>query len=105
MTHEDYINQLRIKQVETANGILASQIEILEGIRRLVAIQRELGAPNDDDSLFLIGVESESDHLPIGNSRKYWNGAALKERDSEIRAFESTVRDQVLDICRRISVS
>ena len=103
MTHEDYINQLRVKQVEIACGMLDGEVGIIEGVRQLVAIQNQFATSDDDDSLLLRGIESESDNFPLDDSRKYWNDAALKVEDTKIREFESSFRDQVLDICRRIN--
>ena len=30
--------------------------------------------------MVFVGIDSEADHLPIGNNRKYWNKNALEEK-------------------------
>jgi len=50
----------------------------------------------------IIGIESETDHLPVGEVRKLWASSALKEKDVEIARAEELYRADFLETCRRI---
>ncbi|WP_016752906.1 hypothetical protein [Leptospira kirschneri] len=45
---------------------------------------------SDKDLLFRIflGIDSETDRLPVGNERNLWNPQALIEKDKEIHEME-----------------
>nr|WP_230489751.1 hypothetical protein [Leptospira noguchii] len=45
---------------------------------------------SNDDPLFRIflGIDSETDHLPIEDERNLWDPKALIEKDKEIREME-----------------
>jgi len=45
---------------------------------------------------FILGVDSESDGLPIGPERKHWATEALCEKDDRANAYEMQVRRQLL---------
>lgn len=101
MTHEDYMAKQRFKAVEVASKILDRKIGLIEGVRKLVSLQNEMGSANDEDFLVFKGIESETDELPIGEARRNWNEAALKDKDAEIEEYEDKVRTSVFDACRR----
>jgi hypothetical protein len=86
-----------------AQKMLLGQTSIIEGSRQLVG----LAAALDDDDIydndrFLIfrGIDSESDTLPTGQSRQYWNKEVLKKKDGEIADYEAIIRDDALKACR-----
>jgi hypothetical protein len=56
-----------------------------------------------EDRRFIIAIESETDHLPIGVVRKLWAPDALKEKDVEIARIEELYRDDFFETCRRIA--
>jgi hypothetical protein len=51
---------------------------------------------------FIIAVESETDHLPVGEVRKPWASYALREKDVEIAHAEELYRTDFLQTCRKI---
>ena len=51
-----------------------------------------------EDRKFTIGVESETDHLPVGEVRKLWAHYALKEKDVEILRAEELYRAALVAI-------
>lgn len=101
MTHEEYVAKQRIKAVEVASKILDGKIGLIEGVRRLVSFQNEIGSANDEEFLVLKGIESETDDFPIGEARQNWSEAILKDKDAEIEEYEDQVRASVVDACRR----
>ena len=56
----------------------------------------------DPDFLPFVGIDSETDHLPIGEERQHWNPEALRERDVEIERSQEHWRDYALDACRKL---
>jgi hypothetical protein len=55
-----------------------------------------------EDRRFIIGLDSETDHLPVGEVRNLWAPAALKEKDVAIARAEESCRADFLETCRRI---
>lgn len=51
---------------------------------------------------FILGIESETDHLPVGEVRKLWASSALTEKDVEITRAEELYWADFLETCRRI---
>jgi len=47
-------------------------------------------------------VDTESDHLPIGAPRQYWDKEVLKKKDEEIKELEEFYRNAVIDAARQI---
>ena len=48
------------------------------------------------------GIDSETDHLPIGRVREEWHPKYLLEKDREIARCEDLYRDKVRAICEGI---
>ncbi len=72
---------------------------VLEAVRALVSLAHTADV---EDRKFIIGIESERDHLPVGEVRKLWASSALKEKDVEIARAEELYRADFLETCRRI---
>jgi hypothetical protein len=101
--NEEHLNYLQKQIIEIAKGVLSENIGIVAGTRRL--IQSDLlagGSLKDPDIKFLIGLNSETDQLPIGEVRKHWNPEALKEKDSELATCEAKFRERAFEVCRRL---
>ncbi|MEK7312838.1 MAG: hypothetical protein AAB065_00030 [Deltaproteobacteria bacterium] len=47
-------------------------------------------------------VESQTDHLPVGEVRNLWNEEALKKKDEEIKKAEIMFTGIVKDSCNFI---
>jgi hypothetical protein len=74
----------------------------LEAVRALVSLAHTDAISEVEDRKFIIGIESETDHLPVGDVRKLWASYALKEKDVEIAHAEELYRADFLETCRRI---
>lgn len=90
------------KVVRLATQILKEELGIIEGVRQLTRHLNRNENLEDQDVLFLIGTDSESDHLPVGHARKHWDPKALKEKDREIAEFEADCKNEVFAICKRL---
>lgn len=92
-------DHLRARDV--AQAVLDGRTTVLEAVRQLVSLAHT-DAVAEPDRRFIIGVESETDHLPVGDVRKLWAPDALKEKDVEIARAEEAYRADFLETCRRI---
>ncbi len=82
---------------DVAQAVLAGRVRALVSLARTDAIAAA------EDRRFIIAIESETDHLPVGEVRKLWAPSTLKEKDVEISHAEELYRSDFLDICRRIA--
>ena len=80
--------------VSLARGILSGAVGIIEGARLITKLGHALGVERDPDIAFLLGVDSETDHLPVGEVRRHWAADALRSTDLELRECEQLFREQ-----------
>jgi hypothetical protein len=92
--------QRRAKEISEA--VLGGRLSILEGTRALRPLAFTDAIASETDRRMIIGIESETDDLPIGEVRQLWAESALEEKDLEIAPCEAFWRDKVLAVCRRI---
>lgn len=102
MSHEEYVIKIRSELVETASKMLDGELDLIEGCRRIVRLRFELDEPEDEIFLPLVGVESETDDLPIGNLRDELSSDALSSKDQEKANYLAKVKSNILDTCERI---
>ncbi|WP_236250411.1 DUF2489 domain-containing protein [Microbulbifer sp. ALW1] len=103
MSHEEYIEKKRKRSAEVASGMLDGTIHYLEGAIELASLRFEVGIPeNDQDFLAFTVISSETDHLPIGPSRKYWSQEALVRHEPEIQKTIAWAKEISLSECKSI---
>lgn len=71
-------------------------------MREVVRLSHTDAIPDEADRRLIIAIESETDDLPVGEVRKLWAEAALREKDAEIARAEARWRTQFLDAGKRI---
>ena len=101
-TNETEILRAQSEVLSTARGILSGEVGIVEGARRLTKLGHALGADRDSDFTFFVGLDSETDHLPVGEVRSHWAEDALRRTDEELRACESFYRADAFRICQTL---
>ncbi len=84
---EDYLQRVRDRLLICLDNFLGRRLSIIEASRLRWRLGNEL---NDDDPLFrtFLGIDSETDHLPVGDERNLWNPKALIQKNKEIREME-----------------
>jgi hypothetical protein len=82
--------------------MLSGEIPLLEGARRITVLRFDVGAPDDPIFYTMRGVESETDHLPIGSERAHWDDSALVEKDAEIARYVAAMREEILKSAREL---
>ena len=103
VSHEDYVQMQRQHLCEIAKAILAGDLGIIAGARQLIPFRHEIElAETEDDFRVLVGIDSATDHLPIGSQRLNWAEAALRKKEKEIAEAEAHATADVLRICQRL---
>lgn len=90
------------KIVAFAQSVLSGELGIIAGARQINGLRFDVGAEHDPDFIFFVGLDSETDHLPIGEGRKHWNPDALCEKDAEVARCEALYRDKAFEACRNL---
>ena len=86
MTHEEYVAIQRRRVAELARQILAGEIDVLDGSRKIAELQNKLEVDDSDQDLMaFVLVESETDNLPIGTEALNWSIEALARKEPELK--------------------
>jgi hypothetical protein len=102
MTNQTDVPQARSEVVLIAQRVLSGGCGIVEGARQLSGLAHRLAAEHDPDFTFFIGVDSETDHLPLGDVRQRWAEDALRNKDEELRSLEGFFRADALNACQSL---
>ena len=91
--NESEILKARRAIFEAAQDMLAGRLTYIEGARKIVAAWRESKLDERDvDFLGFIGIDSETEALPLGKMRAHWQAAALEALQPEIDRMEAWAR-------------
>jgi hypothetical protein len=96
------VEEQRREMIRVARRILDGTVGIVAGARQLTRLRFPSRTENDSDILVFIGIDSESDHLPIGDVRQHWNPDALLVKDAELTDYEARVRERAFEACRNL---
>jgi hypothetical protein len=84
----------RQKVARIAQDILDGGIGVIEASRLLSPLRFGVGGDEwDPDFLTFVGIDSETDDLPIGPTRQHWAPDALAKKDAEIARCEALYRE------------
>jgi hypothetical protein len=85
--------------------MVRGELGVIEGARLVCRLQSRISSrDHDPDFLPFVAIDSETDHLPVGDVRQYWAADALARVDHEIQAAEAFHRDQAIEACERLLV-
>ncbi|WP_315765505.1 MULTISPECIES: hypothetical protein [unclassified Bradyrhizobium] len=101
--NEAEIEAARDTVLKTAQDMLAGNLTYIEGARKIV-VARWAARLNerDADILAFIGIDSETEALPVGPIRKYWQRSALDALQPEIDRSEAWARGFGERHCRNL---
>ena len=96
----------RNRAAKTAKAMLDGSMDYLEGSQVLSTIRYDVGLEDrDPDFEVFVLIDSETDSLPIGHARQYWNKEALEklqpEYDSSIEWAKRMSQENCKSIVRR----
>ena len=101
--NEEYMAQKRSEVIHVSKDIIDKKISIIEGVRKLCALHHKISKDDfDTDFLIFAAIDSDTDHLPVGNVREHWSLNALEMKDKEICDVEDIYRDQVIEACKKL---
>jgi hypothetical protein len=93
----------RRRAVQLARDVLAGHLGVLEGARELSALRHSVGVTEHDrDFLTFFAVDDETDGMPMGAVRRYWQPEALAREDAELQAIADSARDDVFVACQNV---
>jgi hypothetical protein len=98
----DYRQTLHDAVVETAQGVVAGSVGVVEAARRFMELTAELDALDDEDLQYFMELDSRSDGFPLGAARERWSATALEREDLDRRKFETSVRGDAVAHCRSL---
>ena len=89
--------------MEVAKAVLDGRISTLEAVRELFPLAHTDAIADEAYRRLIIGIQSETDHLPVGEVRRLWAPEALREKDIEIASAEAWWKADFLQACKRIA--
>jgi hypothetical protein len=107
LSHKEYLAYRRGQVIVLVHRAQSGEFGLLLAVREIHGILWELAdlekKPESADVLFLKGVSSECDDLPLGSERQYWAPDSLREKDARAADYEARIRDKVLLAFARIA--
>lgn len=88
--------------VLTARALLANEIGVIEASRKLVSLHYEAQLENEETLKIFWVIDSETDHLPIGQQRENYSSQRLVEIDEEIRGCEEFYKEVTKAACNAL---
>jgi hypothetical protein len=89
--------------VRIARSIIDGSISVLPGCRKILGSLRRLGVDREKPFVIFVGIDSESDHLPLDpEERKHWSPEALIREDKEIERYTKWAEKLALPACRAV---
>jgi len=98
-------SQLRRRLTDIARNMVAGQMDLLDGVRRLDALATELGVALDEPYIIFKGIASQADEFPDEKTRAYFEPEALRRLDESKRDFVDAFRDRILEACQLVLMS
>jgi len=98
----DRVSARRRELVAVASGILAGDVNLIEGMRRICALRFAIENPENEVFLPIRAMESETDSFPLGAMRSNCSQDYLKRADAEVEIYLADARDDILQACREI---
>ena len=101
--NESKILETRRGILEAAQDMLAGKLSYIEGARKIVAVWATARLDERDaDLLPFVGIASETDALPFGETREHWQVAALDALQPEFDKKEAWAREYGESHCRSL---
>jgi hypothetical protein len=98
----DSSDRARAELVAVARALLAGDLDLLSGCRRLDQISARIEPLNRQIFNPIISFVSETDGHPLGEIRNIYNKAYLDKLDRQLADFSERARSGILDSCRLI---
>ncbi len=89
--------------VLTAKDMLAGNVDLITGCRKICNLRHQVETFTNDP-LFLLfrGIESETDHFPIGKVREHCDPDYLNKIDNEKNEYLMETKEFIFQECKKI---
>lgn len=102
MDKTERVAEKRRELVSIASSMLASETNLIEGVRQICALRFAVEDPENEVFLPIRGIESETDTFPLGSMRASCSQEYLKRMDSEMQSYLAEAQGDILQACRGI---
>jgi hypothetical protein len=92
----------RTELVAVADAMLKGELQLIEGCRRICSLRQKVEDPENPAFLSIRGVESETDHFPLGDMRRQYASDYLAKADEEMNRYMTDAREDILAACREV---
>jgi Protein of unknown function (DUF2489) len=94
--------------LKICRGLLDDRIPLIDGCRQLALLRHEVDPGQSAAFDTFIAVDSETDHLPLGEVRQYCSPTWLEKADEQVahaeRLYREPVREAAEALLRTLSV-
>ncbi|MGJ5200676.1 hypothetical protein [Bradyrhizobium sp. HKCCYLRH1030] len=88
--------------LQAARDVLSGAVSPIEGARSIARLRFTALLETDVDILPLVGIDSETDALPLGRDREHWQAQALIDLQGAIDDAQRWARDVADSRCRSL---
>lgn len=92
----------RAELIAVAKAMTDGELNLIEGVRKITALQHHVENPDDEIFMPIRAIESETDHFPIGAARAHCAPDYLKRADEEMERYLADAKADILAACRQI---
>lgn len=101
--NEEKYNHICAEAVSLAKSVLADEGDYLNNVSKLNSLRFDLGNSEfDEDFLIFIEISSETDHMPLGNTRENCSAEWLEKCDKELSETKEYYRAKIERSCKSI---
>jgi hypothetical protein len=102
MDHDSYILSKRTESLKTARAMLAGDVGLLEGVKRLDELLNQLAVDDQSAVRAIREIVSEIDHIPVGETRSLFAPELLQRLEQAAEIYLSESKTEIMDSCREI---
>jgi hypothetical protein len=95
-------SQKRIELVRVADEMLEGRMHLPEGVRRICGLRHQIGDADNPVFMPIRAIDSETDHMPLGEMRNGCDAGYLQRVDSDMNAYLDQATEDILSACREI---
>ena len=94
--------EARKEIVDIAQGMLNGNIHLILGCRAIRSLRHKTDISDDEIFLPFIGIDSQTDHFPLGKVRDLCDSEYLAKIDAEINDFLDFAGEHIKESCKEL---
>jgi hypothetical protein len=88
--------------IHVAKSMIDGEIDLIEGVRKICFLRNYTKFPDSKIFIPIRAIDSETDHFPIGEMRKFCSMEYLRRMDEEMYVYISNMKGEILKCCSEI---